>query len=113
MLSSSEVINIWNGLFLEADLTFIFTSDCEIHSDSDHFRVVAGTNRYTPLRNIVLCRTLSNIRYPSGFEYLKRNEHRGMDRSARHKVMFFPLDVTLGYNNALNSQKCELFMNIA
>lgn len=92
-LPTSKCSSIWDGIFLDADITFIFISECSklLDSDSAYFHSVLISNSYTPLRHIVLCETLSDFHLPIEVDSLHGFAHRESKKSARHRALVIPL----------------------
>lgn len=101
-----------NELFLDADITFLFTPDCNAADDIPCFyQAITDRYRYTPLRHILLCQTTSGFRYPNGS--LASLMAFDKEKSARVKAIFLSLDATLGYYPNTIYLKCEILMKIA
>lgn len=113
----AEYFNIWSGVFLDADITFIFTPDCsnllEIGRNFQYFEAVSAHNPYTPIRCIILCRTTSALQHQQGSKSLEIFRYRGTEKSARLKAIFLPLDVTSGYNEIFGELQCEYLIKMS
>lgn len=101
---------IWNDLFLNADPTFVYTPNFYVHSN---YRAVIDVNPYTPLRHIVLSRTLSELQYRNGTNIWKPYKYSDKEKSAQRKVIFLPLHVTMGYSLASIRLNCEALIHVA
>lgn len=94
-LHCSAGASVWEGLFLEADLTFVLTQQCnnsaDVGFDFTYFGSVMAENLNTPIR--LLYRMPSDL-ILSGKFYL----HEAiLEKVRRHQVIFIPLDNAKGY----------------
>ncbi len=107
----SECNCLWSSLFLNADITFIFTPECskllDENRDFPYFQKLRAGNPYTPQRQIILCRTTSAFNSSNGINPLRRYAYLGTEKSPRPKAIFVPVDATTGYNQASTNLKCE------
>lgn len=110
-------MSVWNGKFVESDLTFIFSPNCDklldVAASMPYFHDIIQENSYTPLRHIVLCQTRSRHHYPNGFNLRKWYDYNGTMKSARNKVLFAPLEAIKGSNPASVEYKCVFLIYIA
>lgn len=93
MLSSYCHSTVWSDLFLDADLSFVFTPNSDNVLDVDtnfpYFQAVRDGNLYTPLRNFVLQQFIFSAMDPfKYFPQLKVYGYRDTEKSARPKVIF-------------------------
>lgn len=99
--------SIWDGVFQQADLTFIFTLDCVDHHDLPNYTMVTSVNSYTPVRIIALCRTSLEFRQSlEMFGYQKGK----LEKSARRKVTYIPIESLVHEGGLI--YKCEFLINI-
>lgn len=112
-MRSSESATLWEGLFLDADLIFVFTPECwkSINVDSDYayFNFVMAGNPYTPLQNFVFCH------FPSHFMMLEifysQDGYKPVEKVARPTATFIPLHRSMGYAT-IGRLKSELLIHI-
>lgn len=86
----------WSDLFLDADLTFLFTHNgdmlIDVDTDFPYFQVVRDENSYTPLRHLVLFQSIfattgTNLLHSP----LRKHGYRYLEKSARPKIVFINL----------------------
>lgn len=99
MISTLLISKSWgisDKFFLDADITFIFVSECskllDIDSNFPYFHSVRILNSYTPLRQITLCESPIDFHLPTEIESLHDFSHRETGKSARHHTLFIPLN---------------------
>ncbi|OXA53532.1 Glutamate receptor ionotropic, delta-2 [Folsomia candida] len=114
----SHCSNRWSGLFLDADLTFIFSPMCKKHfftpwrmtsiKEFDiampDFGDVTASNTYTPLRVAFLCHDWMEVSYEYSTNPLKAFRYREIEKSARPKAAFVRFDWT---NERFAMGKCQ------
>ncbi|OXA39872.1 Capsid assembly protein UL37, partial [Folsomia candida] len=84
---------VWNGIFLDADLTFVFTPENDKLMDVDpdflYFQIIRVDNSYSPLRNFVFPQSLFPMTEQVRISLRKKlNRHYAIEKSARPKAVF-------------------------
>ncbi|OXA40744.1 hypothetical protein Fcan01_24429 [Folsomia candida] len=117
----SHCSNQWSGIFLDADLTFIFSPMCKKHfftpwrmTSMKEFDIampdfpdVTASNTYTPLRIAFLCHDWMEVSYEYSTEHLKVFRYREIEKSARPKAAFVRFDWT---NERFAMGKCDALL---
>lgn len=107
IFSSPFACTVWSDLFLDADLTFIFTERhdrlTDLDTDYPYFHIVRVDNSYTPVHNLLVPESLySNIYIMEALKYLRVYGYHDTEKSARSKVIFVNLVASLEWKT-----KCE------
>lgn len=103
---------IWSGLFLDADISFVFTPDSsyllDMEKDLPYFDLVLVDNPNVPMRNFVLNQSTfeSKDHVSILFTQLKVSHgSRDTEKSARQKVIFINMVVSVKWED-----KCDLLL---
>lgn len=83
---------VWDGIFVNADLTFVFTPECSnlslVEDDFHYFQAVRTTNPYTPLHHVTHCHTRSMFHFPKQAKFKDSYVSQDLDKSTRYKSIF-------------------------
>lgn len=95
-------------LFLDGDLTFVFTPDgnnpVDVGTDYPYFPVVRNQNSYTPLRNFLFNQSLFSATISNDTSSNKKvYGYRVTEKSARLKVIFFNLVTSITWTEKSES----------
>lgn len=108
---------LYSGLFLDGDLTFIFTPTCRQLLDVDTdlpYHAIIEENPFTPIRQIVLCQTKSGFVLPPGSNYFDDYASRPTERSPRTNSIFVRLQTSPRISSLIGMSKCEyLILSLA
>lgn len=116
LISDSMVESVWCDVFHDADITYVFTpayfTKLDVEADFPYFQAVRQANLYAPFRTIVLYSGyfgLFSITRAMDFSDYKYHD---IERTARYRTIFFPLDSTTG-SSLWNKFKCEYLIYLA
>lgn len=102
---------MWDGSFLEADLTFVFTRDgnklMDVDSDFPYFDIVRNNNSYTPVKHFVLNQSIFLTKRKI-WKYLRVHGYRSTEKSSRAKAIFINLLASTTWVN-----KCQNLLSNA